>query len=82
MDSTFFEFADNLIKNDLSFIKTSSVKSAGMTETYDIQVEEKHEFIANGLFLTTALENIIHMATLPYMTPLSEWLRIFPCDTR
>ena len=49
MDSTFFEFADNLIKNDLSFIKTSNVKSAGMAETYDIQVEEKHEFIANGV---------------------------------
>jgi DNA gyrase subunit A len=37
------------MENDIYFLRVSSIKEAGIEKTYDLQVENEHEFIANGM---------------------------------
>jgi DNA gyrase subunit A len=43
------KFIEDLIKNKITFLKVSSVEKIDAQETYDIQVGNKHEFVANGM---------------------------------
>lgn len=43
------DFLDSIVENDIHFLKVSSVKETEAEKTYDLQVEEDHEFIANGI---------------------------------
>lgn len=49
IDSPLGSFIDSIIESRLSFIKVESIESAPAEKTYDIQVENEHEFIANGM---------------------------------
>ncbi len=40
---------DSIIEDKLCFLKVESVEPAPAEKTYDIQVENEHEFIANGM---------------------------------
>jgi len=42
-------FIDELIENQLLFLRVDSVVPAPADKTYDIQVEGAHEFVANGM---------------------------------
>ncbi|MFH1782030.1 MAG: DNA gyrase subunit A [Candidatus Omnitrophota bacterium] len=42
-------FIDNIVDNKIYFSKVSSVEKSAPQVTYDIQVEQDHEFIANGM---------------------------------
>jgi DNA gyrase subunit A len=42
-------FIEHVLKNKISFLKVSSVEKIKAEETYDIQVENDHEFVANGM---------------------------------
>lgn len=43
------KFIEEIIKNKITFLKISSVEKIEAQETYDIQVENDHEFVANGM---------------------------------
>ncbi len=47
--SPFFETLEQIIKNKISFFKVSSVQKTAPEKTYDFEVENDHEFIANGI---------------------------------
>lgn len=47
--SPYAKFVDYIIGNDLYFLNVKSVKESSPEKTYDIQVEDSHEFIANGM---------------------------------
>ncbi len=42
-------FIDKIIKDKITFLKVSSVKPIEPQKTYDIEVENDHEFVANGM---------------------------------
>ncbi|MBI5073446.1 DNA gyrase subunit A [Candidatus Woesearchaeota archaeon] len=42
-------FLEKVIQNKLSFMRVKNVSCADEQTTYDIQVENKHEFVANGM---------------------------------
>ncbi|UCF50220.1 MAG: DNA gyrase subunit A [Thermoplasmatales archaeon] len=43
------EFLEYVLQKKITFLKVSSVEKIEAEETYDIQVENDHEFIANGM---------------------------------
>ncbi len=43
------DFIDGIVENKIYFSKVVSIKKSPAQETYDIQVEGEHEFIANGM---------------------------------
>ncbi|MBU4298979.1 DNA topoisomerase 4 subunit A, partial [Patescibacteria group bacterium] len=47
--SPLFEFLEHIIKNKIYFLKVSSIKKVLSEKTYDFEVENDHEFIANGV---------------------------------
>jgi len=47
--SHLFEFIDHFVKDDIYFLKVSSIEEASSEKTYDIQVANEHEFLANGI---------------------------------
>jgi DNA gyrase subunit A len=47
--SPLYDFIDHVIKNNVYFMKVSSITPEAPQATYDIQVEGEHEFIANGM---------------------------------
>ncbi|MDO8525551.1 MAG: DNA gyrase subunit A [Candidatus Omnitrophota bacterium] len=49
IESPLFTFIDEVINEQLYFVKVDSVERASEEKTYDIQVENDHEFIANGM---------------------------------
>ncbi len=51
INSPFFNFIDSVIKNNLRFIKISSIEDHPPEETYDLEVGGDHEFVANGMIV-------------------------------
>jgi len=49
INSPFFEFVNNVINNSLYFVKIASVDQYPPEKTYDLEVENDHEFLANGI---------------------------------
>jgi DNA gyrase subunit A len=49
IDSPLYSFLNHIIEDDIYFLKVSSVEEAGCKRTYDLGVEDEHEFIANGM---------------------------------
>ncbi|MFQ6121398.1 MAG: LAGLIDADG family homing endonuclease, partial [Methanosarcinales archaeon] len=49
INSPLFDFINQIIENEIYFLKVSYVEEMPASETYDIQVEDEHEFIANGM---------------------------------
>ena len=47
--SSLFNFLDQIIKNKIYFIKVASIRKVAPQKTYDFEVENNHEFIANGV---------------------------------
>ena len=47
--SPLFEFLDYIIENKIYFLKVSSIRKVAPEKTYDFEVENKHEFTANGM---------------------------------
>ncbi|MBI5065828.1 DNA gyrase subunit A [Candidatus Woesearchaeota archaeon] len=47
--SEIYSFFDSVIEDKIYFVKVKSVKESVEEETYDIQVENDHEFVANGM---------------------------------
>ncbi|MDG6229138.1 MAG: DNA gyrase subunit A [Candidatus Thermoplasmatota archaeon] len=47
--SSLNDFIESIIGDRITFLKVSSIETIQSEETYDIQVEKKHEFIANGM---------------------------------
>ena len=50
-DSKYLEFVNDVMSNDLTFCKVKSIEKRESEVTYDIQVENAHEFIANGMIV-------------------------------
>jgi len=42
-------FIEQIIKDKITFLKVSSIETIESQETYDIEVENDHEFVANGM---------------------------------
>ncbi|TSC95484.1 MAG: DNA gyrase subunit A [Parcubacteria group bacterium Athens1014_10] len=55
IDSPLFHFLDYVTKNNLYFLKISSIEKVAPEKTYDIQVGNDHEFIANGMIVHNCL---------------------------
>ena len=55
MDSPFFRFLDEILKQNVCFAQVASVEWVPAQETYDIQVQEEHEFVANGMIVHNCL---------------------------
>ncbi len=53
--SPLFEFLDNIIKSKIYFLRVSSIEKVASEKTYDFQVEQDHEFIANGMVVHNCL---------------------------
>jgi len=49
IDSPLFGFIDAVMNQQLYFVRVDSAESASAEKTYDIQVDNEHEFIANGM---------------------------------
>lgn len=49
------ELIERALKNKLLFVKVKDVRKLSPEITYDIQVEEEHEFIANGMLVHNCL---------------------------
>lgn len=49
IQSPFFEFLEQSVKNKLHFIQVKSVEPTTPEKTYDLEIESEHEFIANGV---------------------------------
>jgi len=47
--SPLYEFINRLMRENIYFMRVSSVTKAAAQITYDIQVEGEHEFVANGM---------------------------------
>jgi len=47
--SELHEFLEKLMEQKVYFFRVKSVREAGSDVTYDIQVKNKHEFVANGM---------------------------------
>jgi DNA gyrase subunit A len=43
------DFIEYVLQNKISFLKVTSIEKIKAEETYDIQVEYDHEFVANGM---------------------------------
>ena len=53
--SEYSQFLEETLKNNWYFEEVLEVKDLPAEETYDIQVEEEHEFIANGMVVHNCL---------------------------
>ncbi len=49
IESAFAPFVNQVIKNEIYFLRVEKIENRPAEKTYDIQVEESHEFIANGM---------------------------------
>jgi len=49
MGSPLFEFLESIMKNKIYFFKVSSIDKVAPERTYDLEVEDDHEFVANGM---------------------------------
>jgi DNA gyrase subunit A len=49
MGSHLHSFLDAIIRNKIFFVKVKKIAEEGSEITYDIQVQNKHEFVANGM---------------------------------
>lgn len=49
LNSTLSPFINSIINDKINFSEVTSIEDAGEDVTYDIQVENQHEFIANGM---------------------------------
>ena len=54
----YFYFADNKFDMPLYFTPLSKIEYAGKEETYDIEVDGPHNFIANGIFVHNSKVNM------------------------
>ena len=55
IDSPYLSLIEDFTEQGIVFSEVISVKPAGEAITYDIQVEEEHEFIANGMLVHNCL---------------------------
>lgn len=55
INSKYTKLIDHIINENIFFIKVKSIEKAPHERTYDIQVEEEHEFIANGVLAHNCL---------------------------
>jgi len=55
IESKYLPLVNNILKNDLFFIKVKTVKDFSAQKTYDIQVKFDHQFIANGMVVHNCL---------------------------
>ncbi|MEZ4887410.1 MAG: DNA gyrase subunit A [Chitinophagales bacterium] len=55
IDSEYYSLVSDWIENGISFMEVKSVKEAHSDITYDIQVANEHEFIANGMLVHNCL---------------------------
>jgi len=53
--SPFFDFLDQIIKNKIYFSKIYSIENYPAEKTYDLEVGNEHEFIANGMVVHNCL---------------------------
>ena len=53
--SDLYEFIKEVIDNKIFFIEVADVKECGEEVTYDLQIENTHEFIANGMIVHNCL---------------------------
>lgn len=51
LNSVYLDLVNELIEHNLSFIKIKAIKKTNNAKTYDIQVEDDHQFIANGMIV-------------------------------
>ncbi|MEK6860211.1 MAG: DNA gyrase subunit A [Nanoarchaeota archaeon] len=49
INSQYYEFLKDVFDNKLFFIKVEKTEKSGFEKTYDFQVKDNHEFIANGI---------------------------------
>ncbi len=49
IQSPLYNFVKQFMENDIYFLRVSSISMAAPQITYDLQVEDEHEFIANGM---------------------------------
>jgi DNA gyrase subunit A len=49
MGSPLLDFLNHIIKNKIYFLKVTSIRKIASQKTYDFQVQNDHEFIANGV---------------------------------
>ncbi len=49
INSPFFEFLHDIVENRIYFAKVRSVEQCPPQKTYDLEVENAHEFVANGV---------------------------------
>jgi len=49
IESPLFKFLEQIIQNKIYFLKVVSIRKAPSQKTYDFEVENDHEFIANGM---------------------------------
>jgi DNA gyrase subunit A len=49
IDSPLYNFLNHIIEDNIYFLKVSSIEEAKAEKTYDLQVEDEHEFIAGGM---------------------------------
>ena len=55
IDSPFFRFLDGILEQNVCFAQVASVEAAPAQKTYDIQVQDEHEFVANGMIVHNCL---------------------------
>ncbi|TFG25948.1 MAG: DNA topoisomerase 4 subunit A, partial [Promethearchaeota archaeon] len=55
--SAYLDIINNIIKHNLSFIKIKELRKINPKRTYDIQVKDDHQFIANGMIVHNCLGN-------------------------
>ena len=49
IDSPLYDFVNHIIEEDVYFLRVASIEESAAEKTYDLQVENEHEFIANGM---------------------------------
>ena len=54
-DSSLFGVVSDMIQENICFARVSCVETVAAEATYDIQVEDEHEFIANGMVVHNCL---------------------------
>jgi DNA gyrase subunit A len=55
LDSPLAEFIDMVLEQKLYFVRVGGITEADAEPTYDIQVQDDHEFVANGMLVHNCL---------------------------
>ncbi|TFG16218.1 MAG: hypothetical protein EU531_07120, partial [Promethearchaeota archaeon] len=57
IDSKYLDLVNEILNNNLSFIKVKNIWKQNGARTFDIQVKDDHQFIANGMLVHNCLGN-------------------------